>query len=288
MNVSELQNRFPSVVIDTEQTLPRVRFVQENAGVELFLQGAHISRFDSALGESVLFVSEQSGYQGGKAIRGGIPICFPWFGPRQGDASAPSHGFARTSPWQLQAAESELVLALEDDAHTLALWPYPFRAEYRVALDGNRLRISLDIHNTGVAAFTFEAALHTYFRVSDVRSISIEGLDGKTYLDQLEGRQPKVQQGAITFEGEIDRIYLNSPGPILLQDSEREVHIRNGGGWKSTVVWNPWIDKAKALKDLGDDEWTRFVCIESGVIADDADRIEPGSSYRLAIEIEVK
>jgi glucose-6-phosphate 1-epimerase len=287
MNIQDLQRRFPSLIVNTDHALPSVRFVKDDAGVELFLQGAHISRFDAAYGGSPLFLSRESGFEEGKAVRGGIPICFPWFGPNQTNPSLPSHGFARTTAWQVESVADELVLGLESSEHTLALWPHAFRANYRVAVDENRLYLALDVHNTGEAPFTFEAALHTYFRVSDVRSVVIDGLDGKTYLDQLDHRRPKTQKSIVTFEGETDRIYLDSPGPVTLMDGERTVRISDRGGWRSTVVWNPWIEKARALKDLGDDEWTQFVCIEAGVVADDAVTVGPGDFSTLAIEIAV-
>jgi glucose-6-phosphate 1-epimerase len=139
--------------------------------------------------------------------------------------------------------------------------------------------------------FTFEVALHTYFRISEIRTITIEGLHGKTYLDKVDGMKRKVQDGTITIGAETDRVYLDAGGPIILRDADRTVRIspRNGAEdcWRSTIVWNPWIEKAKAMKDLGDDEWTQFVCIESGAVADNAVTLAAGQSYMLAIEVEV-
>ncbi|RYG75289.1 D-hexose-6-phosphate mutarotase [bacterium] len=288
MKNQDLNKRFPSLRIDTEQAISKVRYVKEGAGVELYLQGAHVTRFDAARGGSPLFISRESGFEVGKAIRGGIPICFPWFGPNKENPKLPSHGFARTSEWQVESDGNELVLSLKSNEQTLALWPHAFKANYRVGVDANHLRVALEVHNIGDTPFTFEAALHTYFRVSDARIVSVEGLVGKTYMDQLEAMARKVQKGPIYFEGEVDRIYLDSPGPVTLSDESRSVRVSNLGGWRSTVVWNPWIEKARAMKDLADDEWTQFVCIESGVIADDAVTVPPGDFYTLAIEIEAE
>jgi glucose-6-phosphate 1-epimerase len=287
--IHELRQRFPFLTFDTEQTLPRVRSLQGGAGIELFLQGAHISRFDGSQGGSPLFMSKAANFQPGTAIRGGIPLCFPWFGPNKADENLPAHGFARTTEWQIESADQkELVLKLESDEHTLALWPHLFRANYRIGFDSNHLQVSFEVHNTGNAPFTFEVALHTYFRVQDVRAIAIDGLDGKTYLDKVGKIGSKTQQGTIYIEGETDRVYLDSPGPIILREEGRSIRLTDRGGWRSTVVWNPWIEKARALKDLDDEEWTQFVCIESGVIADDAVTVGAGDFYTLAIEIEVE
>lgn len=292
LDFRDLRRRFPFLAFDLDTKLPRVRFVKDNAGLEFFLQGAHLSRFDVAEGGAPLFLSREAVLDEGKAIRGGVPICFPWFGPKKDDANAPSHGFARTMEWELVAADTDgVTLSLNSTAKTHLLWPHPFLATYRLGFEGGRLQMAFEVQNTGNAPFTFEVALHSYFRVSDVRTIEIDGLQGKTYLDQLEHLARKVQEGVITIGAETDRIYLDAGGPITLRDADRTVRISPlrgvESGWRSTVVWNPWIAKAQVLKDLGDDEWTDFVCIESGAIADNAVTLVAGESYGLAIEVEV-
>lgn len=273
---------------DTDTALTRARFEHEGARAEVFLQGAHLSRFVTRSGDELLWVSGQSKFEPGQAIRGGVPLIFPWFGPKKDDPNAAAHGFARTMEWQVEDdQQSSIMLALKSNEATLALWPHPFELLYSIALRGEKVRIVLTIQNTGDAAFKFETALHTYLRVSDVRGIWVEGLDGKTYLDKVQNGARLTQQGAIQITGETDRVYLDSSGPILLRDGARAVRISDLGGVKSTVVWNPWIEKARALKDMGDDEWPEFVCIESGVIADDAEVLKAGSSYQMAIEIEL-
>jgi glucose-6-phosphate 1-epimerase len=274
--------------MNSQTPLSSVHLFFDGAQAEIFLQGAHLARFDVPSGQ-VVFLSGQSHFKSGKPIRGGVPLIFPWFGPRKDDANLPAHGFGRTMEWQVEnQAENSLALVLESNAATLALWPHAFRLKYLVAFESGKLFLGLKIHNTGESAFQFEAVLHTYFRVSDVRNIEIDGLNGKIYLDQTQKRAPLIQNGPVRIEGETDRIYLGSSGPIILRDGARTVTVSDLGGVKSTVVWNPWIDKARALSDLGDDEWQEFVCIESGVIADDAPTLEAGKCYEMTVGIEVE
>lgn len=261
----------------------------EGAGAEIFSQGAHLTHFATQSGDELLFLPKNAHFEQGKPIRGGVPLIFPWFGPRKDDPTAPAHGFARIMEWQTQeASENSLTLVLESNDAILAAWPHAFRLVYGVAIEAKKLQLSLQIHNTGDAAFQFETALHTYFRVSDVRNIEIEGLNGKTYLDKTQGMARQTQNGPIRIEAETDRVYLDSNGPITLRDGARTVRISSLGGVKSSVVWNPWIEKARSLPDLGDEEWTQFVCIESGVIADDAQSLEAGGCYEMTVEIEVE
>lgn len=273
---------------DAQNSLQRAHIEHQGARAEIFLQGAHLASFQTRSGDELLWVSSQSHFATGKPIRGGVPLIFPYFGPKPGDSNAPAHGFARTMAWQTEnAAPNSLTLSLESNAATLALWPHNFRLVYTVTIEAEKLRLQLQIHNTGESDFGFETALHTYFRVSEVKNILIEGLDGKVYLDKTQNMARAKQNGAISIEGEVDRVYLDARGPITLHDGARRVRISDLGGVKSSVVWNPHVEKARALSDLGDDEWTQFVCIESGVIADDAEHLEPGKCYEMTVEIEL-
>ncbi|MBW3635584.1 MAG: D-hexose-6-phosphate mutarotase [Armatimonadetes bacterium] len=287
-NLSDYQLRFPSLAFDLDTTLPRVR-CGDNGAVELFLQGAHLSQFETRSGREILFMGDAAQFQAGKAIRGGVPICFPWFGPKKDDPQSAMHGFARTMEWEIvEADDKSLTLALSSDAQTQSIWPHPFRLVYRVEFEGETLRLSMEIKNTGTSAFKFELALHTYYRVADVSKIQIEGLEGKTYLDKTQDYARKVQKGAVSIGGETDRVYLNAGGPITLHDDGNEVRISNLRGWRSTIVWNPWQEKARTMPDLGEDDWKHFVCIESGVVVENAVELAAGGNYQLAIEIEAQ
>ena len=241
---------------------------------DVYLQGAHLTRF-----RDWLFLSERSHFARGQAIRGGVPLCFPWFGPRKDDADAPQHGLVRTALWQIEN--------VADDAVTLVTRADAWTARMKFGF-GEQLRLRFEVENLSDKPFDFECALHTYFAVEDARTTSIEGLDGKTYLDKTEAYQRKTQSGAVTFSGETDRVYLDAPGPLAIRDGARTIQIEGASGWRSTVVWNAWASKAAAMQDFGDDEWTRYVCVECGAIADDAIALAAGATYVLDFSIAVQ
>ena len=241
---------------------------------DIYLQGAHLARF-----RDWLFLSPDANFAPGKSIRGGVPVIFPWFGPSQTDASLPQHGWARTSIWQVES--------VADDAVTLSVPSRSWRVRMHFGL-GEALQMRLEIKNQSDIAQKFECALHTYFAVSNVHKVTVAGLDGKTYLDKTEDYERKKQIGEVAFGGEIDRVYLDSPGPIQIRDGARTVHINGDSGWRSTVIWNPWQELAAQMSDLGDDSWRRFVCVECGAIADDAVTLQAGENYVLDVTVSVE
>lgn len=238
---------------------------------EIYLQGAHLARF-----RDWLYLSPNSHFAVGQPIRGGVPVIFPWFGAKKDDPDAPSHGIARTALWQVEN--------VAEDAVTLGLEIESWRAQMKFEL-GDALRMRLEVENASAQNQRFECALHTYFAVEDVRNISIEGLNGKDYLDKTDAMQRKTQRGDVLIEGQTDRVYLDSPGPIAIRDATRTLEIRGAQGWRSTVVWNPWSEKAAQMKDVSADQWKRFVCVECGAIADDAAILTPGETYILDVSI---
>lgn len=240
----------------------------------IYLQGAQMTRF-----RDWLFLSDDSNFHNGKAIRGGVPVIFPWFGPNKIDASLPQHGWARTAIWQTEN--------VADDAVTLWVQSRSWRVRLKFGL-GETLRLRLEVENQSELAQSFECALHTYFAVSDARNVVIAGLDGATYLDKTENYARKTQSGDVTLHGETDRVYLNSPGPIAINDGARTIRIAGASGWRSTVVWNPGPQLAAQMSDLGADDWERYVCVECGAIADDAITLAAGESYALDIAISVE
>ena len=239
---------------------------------DIYLHGAHLTRF-----RDWLFLSESSKFAPNKSIRGGVPVIFPWFGPNKSDANAPQHGIVRTKEWRVQDVAA--------DAVTLATESEAWRVQMKFGF-GDSLRMRFEVENRGAAPLDFECALHTYFAVDDARNAVISGLDGKNYLDKTENYARKTQSGDITFRGETDRVYLDSPGPIEIRDGARVIHIAGEAGWRSTVVWNPGAKAAAQMSDLSD--WRRFVCVECGAIADDAITLAAGASYVLDVAIEVE
>jgi glucose-6-phosphate 1-epimerase len=277
--------------------------VQAPAGsAEITLHGAHVVRWRPTGHDDVLFLSEHSRFTPTAAIRGGVPVCFPWFGPKADAPQAPAHGFARVSPWTLEAAEETgddvvVVLSLTDsDATRASAWPHPFRATLRVTV-GARLGLALEVHNTGSAPVTFEEALHTYLAVADARQARVTGLEGAAYLDKLGGPEPVPASGEpVRFTGETDRIYL-TPGHAGGAGGTGSTTVVDPAGGRqvtvaaedsaTTVVWNPWVDKAAALADLGDDEWTRLVCVETCNVGPAAVTLAPGAAHRMTATIGV-
>ncbi len=207
----------------------------------------------------------------GRPIRGGIPVIFPQFG----GGALPQHGFARSSEWRLANGELRdngqvrVTFHLCESPETLALWPYPFRLELDVLLDERTLTVSMAVHNTGDERFDFNAVLHSYFSVADIRRIAVHGLAGVTYIDSLREDQREVEtHDALRFTGETDRIYVDAPHELCIDDECRHhvIHIAKAN-MPDVVVWNPWIAKSQRMPDFGDDEYLHMVCVETGNMA---------------------
>jgi glucose-6-phosphate 1-epimerase len=259
---------------------------------EVYLRGAHVSAWTPAGGTPVIWMSEQSEYASGVPLRGGVPICFPWFAAHPTDADAPSHGFARLADWQLVEAREAaddvvLVFTLSDsDATRASAWPHRFEARYTVTV-GAELSLSLTVTNRDTETVTFEEALHTYLAVADIRQTAVAGLEGVPFTDRLAGPRP-AEAEPVRFGAETDRIYSGTEATTTVADAStgRVITITKRGS-ASTVVWNPWIDKAAAMGDFGDDEYTGMVCVETCNIRADAINLEPGASHEMGVRYTV-
>ncbi len=259
---------------------------------ELATQGAHVLRWRPD-GEDVLFVSPNSRFVPGVPIRGGVPIVFPWFGEDPAGLGRPAHGFARRLPWRLLLWDEDhatkaarAVLELTDDEATLQLWPHRFRAVFDVTL-GDELSMSLSVENCGEAPFSFEALLHTYLRVADVRRCSLGGLEDAWCVDKGNGGVlAKEGTGPMRFAGECDRVFCGNDAVCTLRDPglQRTLSVHKDGA-RSTVVWAPGEAKAMRLPDLGPSH-LQFLCIESGNVGDDAVRLQPAESHAMRVRIE--
>ena len=254
---------------------------------EIYLHGAHVTAWQPADQSPVLWMSGCSNFESGKPIRGGVPVCFPWFGPHPSDPTAPAHGHARVLEWEIVAAREMSSGGIE---LTLEKHIEPFLAKFTIEF-GTHLRMNFSTVLTSAAtgSQSFESALHTYFSVGDVRSISIAGLEASSYIDKMNHATRKPATGLpVTFSGETDRVY-SDPGPCcVLSDSmlKRTIKIRKSGS-RSTVVWNPWIDKSVRMPDFGDHEWPGMVCFETGNVGLDAVVLAPGESHSITATIEV-
>jgi glucose-6-phosphate 1-epimerase len=272
--------------------LPAVVVRSPVAQGTIYLHGGQVSSWiPASAGTDVLFVSRQAIWRPDRAIRGGIPVCFPWFGAHPANPKAPSHGFARLREWRLDsiAQRGDAVAVTVDhssDATSRELWPHDFHLRLCVAF-GASLQVDLTVTNRGRETFSFEEALHSYFAVDDIHSTSLSGLDGARYLDTVGGIREMQQQGDIRFETETDRIYLATGGATITDSARGRRIVVNKKNSGNTVVWNPWIAKAKTFADLGDDEWTQMLCVETCNVRDGAIVLDAGQSHTMTVSVAV-
>jgi D-hexose-6-phosphate mutarotase len=279
---------------DTEGGLVRLDLTTPLASAAIYLQGAHVAEFTPSGAAPVLFMSKEALLAPGKAIRGGVPVIFPWFGPNTANQSLPAHGFVRTSPWTVESVvqepSGEVLVTLEfaDSPETMSVWPHAFRLRYRIRV-GAKLEMNLHVENRGTETFTYEEALHTYLAVSDAREVKVHGLADVTFIDKVDNLARKVQDSSpIQFTGETDRVYLETYGTCIAEDPglNRRLIVEKEGS-ATTVVWNPWIKKAAAMADFGDEEWPGMVCIETANAADNAITLAPGSEHVMRAVVSV-
>jgi D-hexose-6-phosphate mutarotase len=267
--------------------LIRAVIAADAAQGEIYLHGGHVTAWQPHGQEPVLWMSAQSWFEQDKPIRGGVPICFPWFGAKADDPAAPSHGTARLAEWDVQ----ETGKTHDGGAFIrLGLALAPLHLSYTVAF-GPSLKMTLKVTaaNTPSSDVSFEEALHTYFNVSDVRQIRITGLEGVDYLDQLQGRaRVPGSTEPITFDGEVDRVYTRTPVAIAIEDPglDRRITVQATGS-STTVVWNPHLAKAARMPDFGDDEWPGMCCVETANAVTRPVTLEPGATHELSATISV-
>jgi len=273
--------------------LPKVSLATYAASAEIYLHGAQVTSWRPAGAEEAIFLSEHSRWEAGRAIRGGIPICFPWFRAKADDPAAPAHGFVRTKEWRLNSIGVEkdgsviAIFSTQSDESSRRWWPREFHLVHRVTI-GSVLRLELTVTNTGSTPFRFEEALHTYFRVGDVESVRIRGLDSVRYLDNTDGNREKIQSGEVAIAAPTDNAYLDARGSIELVDPILRRGLRTGKeNSATTIVWNPWQQGAAALSDLGKDEWRQMTCVEASNILGSAISLAPGEQHTLRATLSI-
>ena len=271
-----------------------VEVANSHATATIALQGAHLMTWTPRGQKPVIWLSPAAKFAPGKSIRGGVPICWPWFGPHAKEASWPGHGFARTVPWDVVETQSmrdgstSLIFRLTESDATSAQWPHATPVDIRMVV-GAALEIDLVTQNTGKSPVTVGDALHTYFEVGDIRQVEIQGLDGCPYIDKMDDSRKKKQDGAVTISAETDRIYLESVADCLIEDAALKRRIRiSKRGSGSTIVWNPWVDKAAQMGDFGENGYLHMVCVESANAADDVVTIAPGNEHHLWVRYAVE
>ncbi|MCH8513671.1 MAG: D-hexose-6-phosphate mutarotase [Kiritimatiellae bacterium] len=269
--------------------LPCFHLQGQGAKATVYLHGAHVTAFQPEGADPVLWMSERSQFADGFPIRGGIPICWPWFGAHPCDPALPAHGIARLRAWTpletsvLQDGRARIRLGFTPAGDECKAVPHGLRLEYTLTV-GQTLTAELDTINDGTAPAAFEDALHTYFALSDVHTAQVLGLEGTPYLDKLDRMATKVQDGPIDFTDETDRVYLHPDGETQIRDGDRRIRITQQGA-NNTVVWNPWINKSKAMPDFGDHEWTGMCCVEAVNCLRERRLLLPGNRHRTQLRV---
>ena len=295
--IADLDRRFgiPGMaqVVEGNGGLPKVLITSPRTTGEMYLHGGQVTSWKPTGAEEALFLSSKSRWQDGQAIRGGVPICFPWFGNKADDPKAPAHGFVRTKAWQLesiaQAADTITVsMFTENDEVTKKWWPAEFRLVHRATF-GQELRLELVVTNTSRKPLRFEEALHAYYRVGSIEQARVRGLGGVHYLDKTDSNREKAQQGDIAIVSETDRVYLNTETEVELEDPvfARRIDVGKQNS-RTTVVWNPGIEKVRALGDLGDGEWKQMICIECSNVSDFAVNLAPGQQHTMNTKVQLR
>ncbi len=291
--IEELEKQFANepVSFGKRGELDTIRVENRFASFEMTFHGAHALSYAPRGGEDLLMVSRESNFAPGKPIRGGVPVCWPWFGPYPADAIAPAHGYARLARWELFAVrtlptgETRLLLRLDRSTVPAGIPQLEAEAEF-IATVGAKLELELITYNTSPGELAITEALHSYFAIDDVSQLEITGLEDTLFLDKLDGGE-KIQRGAIAIDREVDRIYLDTASDVTISDHSRKRRIVvSKAGSLSTVVWNPWIEKARRLADFGDDEYGRMVCVETVHAARDSRVVAPGGRLSLKTVIE--
>ncbi len=272
--------------------LPMINVSNDHADAVISVYAGQVLSFTPKGAADVLFVSDKAYYAEGKAIKGGVPICWPWFGADPEGKGRPAHGFMRNrmwSEWETREnanGSTTVILGVESSPETLAIWPHAFRLAMEITV-GNTLQLALVTRNTGDVAFNITQAMHTYFAVGDIAQTTVTGLEGTQYLDKAADGNgaTKQQDGAISINSEVDRVYLGVPAELAIVDGalNRTIRITSSGN-KTAVVWNPWAKIAAGMADLQDDDYLRFVCVETTNAADDVVEVAAGGEFRLVAE----
>ena len=299
LDVTTLNQKFaiPGQLEFTEDVggLIIARIANKQAQSTIALQGAHVMTFEPVGEKPVIWISPAAKLVRGKSIRGGVPICWPWFGAHATDSTFSAHGFARTVPWQVVASEAlsdggtRITFELPQSSIPSAQWPHACRVRNIVTV-GKEMTVELVTENTGQAMFEIGEALHTYFVISDVDKVCITGLEGCAYLDKVGDWQRRTQADAITIAAEVDRLYVDTDSDCLIDDSGHKRCIRIAKrGSLSTVVWNPWVEKAAKMGDFGSDTGYRdMVCVESANAAENVVKVAAGATHSLHVTYSIE
>ncbi|SCX45926.1 D-hexose-6-phosphate mutarotase [Nitrosospira sp. Nsp1] len=274
---------------------PFIKIDNVKASALISIYGGQVLSFQPANEPyNLMFLSNAAYYQAGKSIKGGVPICWPWFGPDPEQLGRPAHGFVRNRLWNVMEAEvtangeCKITLGLTDTPETLAIWPHSFKLSLEITV-GESLNLELITHNPTAHTFHVTQALHTYFKVGHIDQVAISGLEGIKYIDKVDNGLQKFQAGSIIIDTEVDRIYQGTHGEVLIDDVGfgRRIRITSTGS-KTAVVWNPWAKISAEMGDLKDDDYERFVCVETANAGVDILQVDPGREVRLAANYRIE
>ncbi|MGB2832562.1 MAG: D-hexose-6-phosphate mutarotase [Methylotenera sp.] len=287
---------------------PQLQFTQDESGLEyieidnplatakIALQGGHVMAWQPKSQEQpVLWLSSNARFVKGRSIRGGIPICWPWFGAHPTDSALCPHGFARVIPWQLVDADTlkngatRLILQMMETAESRRQLSYPHLLSMTITI-GETLKIDLATTNKASHPFVIGEAFHTYFKVSDIANVHVKGLEDALYSDKVFAYERRVEKNDVRFNGEFDRVYLNTTADCTIEDTglNRQVRVSKSGS-QSTVVWTPWADKSHQMGDMGSpEEWRNMVCVETANALENAVVISPNRTHTMSVEYSVE
>lgn len=284
-----MTDQFISTQITLSQLneLPVLRIHNQQASATIALQGAHLIEYTPVEANNLLFVSEAETYEQGQAIRGGVPVCWPWFGPHRSDANAPAHGFVRDREWSHeivsdQPERTDIRFFLITDGSDPG-FPYKARVELLVSI-GATLIMSLTTENLDDQPFLISQALHNYFRCKNIGDVLIHGLTGACYHDKVSGENAYVPSELI-INREIDWVVQEPGEPIGLSEDGKLRFKLNRIGSRSVILWNPWVDKSKILSHFAPSEYQHMVCIEAANASEDSRLIKPRNSHVLVMEV---
>lgn len=272
-----------------EDQISMIHIKNQFAQAKITPHGGSVLSYQPVGQEDVLWVSPTAVFNGQKPVRGGIPICWPWFGAHPSDASLPAHGFVRNALWQLDSiedlasGETQVVLSFHSNEATLKLWPHAFHLELCI-LVGQKLVMNLTTKNLEEAPLQITEALHTYFNIGQASQLPILGFDQTTHLDKLNDAPAEIQQGDIVLNPPMDSVYLNHQTKAIIQDTEnqRQIWVEKQSS-KSCVVWNPGPEIVKGFADIPDADWSNFVCVEAGNVLDNSVEIAAGQAHTLTM-----
>jgi glucose-6-phosphate 1-epimerase len=270
---------------ELEEDLVFITVSNKYADADICLYGAHVTSFKPRNSMEILWMSPDSSFEEGTPIRGGIPVCFPWFGPHKTDPEKPQHGFARLMYWDLletatlPSGETMVRLQLCSSEETKTYWEYDFCAEMKIII-GTTLNVTLKVTNTSEVPFEYTCALHSYFSLSAIENLSIEGLEGTSYFNQLTGEKDVQKEYFLHIQEPLTRHYLGTETPVVIEDSafNRRIKVDKSGS-KVTTVWNPGEETCAKIGDLPDDAWETFVCVEATNAFDFPVQLAAGESF---------